>query len=284
MANDTTPTRQATSDDLELRGLLQLAAERQRDLAGDPTDPDPIQARTEAAFAESAARLARMATLEEHVANEQRERDREMSRRQENWRRVIGRIGKRYADCSPKNFRISDDPETAAKQRAAITTLKKLTENFPQHLESGGNVILYGPPGTGKDHLLVSLIRFAVFGGCDVAWCNGQDLFGAFRDRIDSRDSEEDLIRRYVSPEILAISDPVQPKGESSAYATSMLYRIIDGRYRQQKGTWFTVNVASAQEGEQAISGPVFDRMRDNAVTVFCNWPSYRQSNKPNFK
>lgn len=62
---------------------------------------------------------------------------------------------------------------------------------------------------------------------------------------------------------------------------TPGLYRIIDGRYRQQKPTWFTVNVASAAEGEQQISGPVFDRMRDNAVAVFCNWPSYRQSNKP---
>lgn len=272
--SNTTPARSATSEDLELLGLVAMANERRRDL-GLPEEPLPLAE----LLPKSAERLRRQVLTDEEIANY--DRDRERSRRESNWENLIGRIGKRYAECSRKNFKLSTDADVAARQQAAIDLLDKLAQNFQQHLDSGGNLILYGPPGTGKDHLLVALLRFAVFGGCDVHWCNGQDLFGEFRDRIDGAGTEQDLIRRYCRPQILAISDPIQPKGEASAYATSMLYRIIDGRYRQQKPTWFTVNVASAAEGEQQISGPVFDRMRDNAVAVFCNWPSYRQSNKP---
>lgn len=278
LESPTMKTQSEISEDDELRALLAIEADARAKLG----DVDEAQAKTQKALSVSASRMLQNNVNDPSADELERQaKIEEACRRQDRWNRLIDKIGKRYAECRRGNFRISDDPAIAAKQKAAIASLEKLTANFKAHLKAGGNLILYGPPGTGKDHLMVSLIRFAIFGGCEVDWCNGQDLFGDFRDRIDSAGTEMDLIRRYVRPEILAISDPIQPKGEASAYATSMLYRIIDGRYRQQKPTWFTLNVASAAEGEQQISGPVFDRMRDNAVAVFCNWPSYRQSNKP---
>ena len=139
-----------------------------------------------------------------------------------------------------------------------------------------------GPAGTGKDHLLVALLREAIVCyGFKVQWLNGQNLFRMFRDQIDSGKSEASFIQAFERPDILAISDPIPPKGETSNYTAHMLYQIIDSRYRVMKSTWVTANVATRQEGEAALSAPIFDRLLDNAFTLFCNWPSYRQSRKP---
>ena len=89
------------------------------------------------------------------------------------------------------------------------------------------------------------------------------------------------MVNSFIRADILAISDPVPPKGNTSDYAAHMLYQIVDAPYRSMKSTWVTANVATKQEASEALSAPIFDRLLDNAFTLFCNWPSYRQSRKP---
>lgn len=211
-----------------------------------------------------------------------REELRERERRLGAWADVLREIGERYDACSLASF-VVDGPEDVCKRKAAaVATVKEFGSRLREQRDSGGNLMLYGPPGTGKDHLLVALMRHAVLSfGMNVHWCNGQTLFGDFRDNIDRDVSERELLAKYMRPDVLAISDPVPPSGEISNYAKSMLYRIIDDRYRKLRCTWVTVNVATAKEAESSLSGPVFDRLRDNAVTVFCNWPSFRSTRKP---
>lgn len=210
------------------------------------------------------------------------ERFREQGRRQEARRALVDRIGKRYAESKLVNFEKSSNPDIAALQLAALETVRKLQNNLRVHVEQGGNVILYGPPGTGKDHLMAALMHYAIaIHGINIRWCNGQDLAGEFRDAIDNETPESTVVRRYTEAQVLAISDPVPPRGDATNYAAQMLYRILDCRYRNGRGTWVTVNVGNAEEAASGLSAPVFDRLRDNAVSVFCNWPSYRAANKP---
>lgn len=206
----------------------------------------------------------------------------ERSRRGGEAEDLIRSIGKRYADCTLASFQPFGKPEDQEAQRKVIEQIKKFGQNMLSHTARGGGLILYGPPGTGKDHLLVSLMRHAILAyGMRVHWCNGQTLFGDFRDNIDKATSERELLAKYVRPLVLGISDPVPPKGEISSYAASMLYRIIEDRYRELKPTWVTVNVGDAKEASRELSGPILDRLRDTSVAVFCNWPSYRQARKP---
>jgi DNA replication protein DnaC len=156
-----------------------------------------------------------------------------------------------------------------------------LASHVREHVQSGGNLILYGPPGTGKDHLLVALLRVAIMADLSAEWINGQDLFGEFRDRIDTDLSEERAVRKFCRADVLAISDPLPPRGSVSDYGATMLYRVIDRRYRGLRATWTTVNVADAAEAARELTGPIFDRLADNCVAVFCNWPSYRRTRRP---
>lgn len=282
-APDTTTiqTPKATSDEAEIIAM-QRDLEQRREALGIMIDE-----KFEGRVADLMRRFVGPPMTAEQIAAEvnaerQRKAQAELERRDRMWRFVADAVGERYHSCRIGNFVISDKPEVAKLQTVAIERVSELAMQLQPHIESGGNVILYGPPGTGKDHLLIALLRSVVYKhGYDARWCNGQELFGAFRDNISTDTSESNLIARYSSPMVLAISDPVPPKGEASVFAASMLYRLIDARYRRKRGTWATVNVMTGGELSDALTAPVADRLRDNTVSVFCNWPSYRQTNKP---
>lgn len=254
--SSTTPTPRATSDPLAIGSVAGQLVQR---ILSRPNAPEVSDAEWK------------------------RQRDQEeRSRRSVEAEDLARLIGKRYAYSSLASFELFGKPEDQEAQRKVIEQVKKFGQNMLSHTARGGGLILYGPPGTGKDHLLVSLMRHAILAhGLRVHWCNGQTLFGEFRDNIDKATSERELLTKYVRPLVLGISDPVPPKGEISNYAASMLYRIIEDRYRELKPTWVTVNVADAKEASKELSGPILDRLRDTSVAIFCNWPSYRQARKP---
>lgn len=216
-------------------------------------------------------------TVEEYDAI--REHERQQKRRQRETI-LLDAIGKRYADCTLTGFEIGKDEATQKRQNAVQRCLK-LAGHLGEHIAQGGNVVICGPPGTGKDHLMVGLLRLAIQHDATIEWRNGQELYRSFRDQIDSDRSEASLVASFARSDILAISDPVPPKGNASDYAAHMLYQIVDGRYRSMKSVWVTANVASSEEAKAALSAPILDRLIDNAFVLFCNWPSYRQSRKP---
>lgn len=76
---------------------------------------------------------------------------------------------------------------------------------------------------------------------------------------------------------MLAISDPTPPLGEvRSDWQRSLLFRIVDRRYRDLKPTWVTINAASAEEAEKRLTPNIIDRLSHDAVIVRCNWKSFR--------
>jgi len=198
--------------------------------------------------------------------------------RGQHWSALIRKVGERYEKSGLSNYKTSG-PE----QQKAKTQLSEFAENILEHTENSSGIWLYGPAGTGKDHLLTAMMRIAVVNfGLDVTWTNGTDMFGWFRDAIDNKSSilESDILRSFYSPTIVAISDPLPPWGELTPYQASQLLRIVDHRYRDMKPTWVTANFATPEEAKKRLGAQVVDRLRDGALTIFCNWPSYREAMK----
>jgi DNA replication protein DnaC len=186
-------------------------------------------------------------------------------------RAVYDKVGKRYhpSKASLDSYEVYHD-----RQRATLDRLRA----FPADSDRG--LVLYGTVGTGKDHLLVAMLYAAVRAGKRADWINGQDIFGRFRDAMDSGESEGGLIREFVKPDVLGISDPIPPvvdPKKPAAWRTELLYRVLDARYRQCKPTWVTINAKSPEDADGQLSAPVFDRLRDDAELVPCFWPSYRE-------
>jgi DNA replication protein DnaC len=195
----------------------------------------------------------------------------EQRRRQLNWEALIRERGEKYALCTLDNFVID-----SATQRAVLGQLRHYASRLLEHLNAGDGLILYGPPGTGKDHLLSAMMAIATLDyGLTVTWAYGPTLFAQFRSAIQGS-NEEEVIQRHVTPQILAISDPILPGAALTDYQRSNMMRITDMRYSRCRPTWLTINCATGQDARERLGPQVIDRLSEGALTLHCDWSSYR--------
>lgn len=202
------------------------------------------------------------------------------SDRNEVWRGVLRSVGRRYHDCRLSTFECTTD-----KQRVAVDQLTAYAANVAENVNAGRSIVLYGPPGTGKDHLLVGVAFEAVKAGLTLLWRNTQDWFSANRDLMDSGESELRWVREHAAVDVLVLSDPVPPKtgsgasraaGQLTPHQATLLYQILDARYRDMRPTWVTLNIAGGDEAKERLGVQVYDRLRHNGLTLACGWGSYR--------
>lgn len=196
------------------------------------------------------------------------------ARRQGLFAVLCEKAGSRYAGCNFKNFECKTKAQAAARD-ACVEYAKTLIEQ----ITDCRNLVLYGPVGTGKDHLAFAIGAAAtLYHGKVVGWINGQDWFGEIRDQMsDDGESERRIILRLCGSDVLVISDPLPPYGSLSQHQGTMLYRLINARYRFGKPTIVTVNVADDDEADNRLGAATWDRLRDRAWQVNCNWPSFRK-------
>lgn len=190
--------------------------------------------------------------------------------------RLTAQLGKRYDEELVRHldyFKIYDPAQEKIIDKLVIFEAVELADS----LKNGASVIFYGPVGTGKDHLLAWLLYRAVDQGARAAWINGQEIFGEFRDNIDTGQRDRELFESLVRPDVLGISDPIPPVGKPGNWDLGNLYRILDRRYRDLKPTWATLNALSLDDADAKLSAPVFDRLRHDASLFPCFWPSYRE-------
>jgi DNA replication protein DnaC len=196
----------------------------------------------------------------------------------EKWIRLRERLGKRYAECKLSTFELSEDVKDRDRQMKVIDALRSYAEQMPKRIGSGKGIVLFGPAGTGKDHLLAAMMQQACWLNFSVVWRNGMDLYAERRDAISAERLERDLIQDMAQPDVLSISDPIPPSGALTEGQMEFLFRIVDARYRQCKPIWVTANFAEGKEAESKIGKQVVDRLRDGALALQCNWPSFRKA------
>lgn len=206
---------------------------------------------------------------------------REILHQRSDWcRAFFARRGARYQNCRLSNFEVGKDG-----QEEALQVIMWYAKNMADHVTRGRGLILFGPRGSGKDHIASALATAAIMHHAfDVDWVNGMELFGRVRDSFDGKEDEADIVRDFVRRQILYLSDPLPPSGSLTEFQATFLFRILDQRYSQMKPTWVTVNVASATELDSRIGAQNGDRLRHEALAVFCNWPSYRKVMSPEIR
>ena len=211
---------------------------------------------------------------------ERMEAEREVRWRREEKRRREAQLdqflearGIRYKECSLSSFQIANE-----KQWEVVERLSGLAEDMAAEVKQGNGVILFGPSGTGKDHLLVGLARVAILQhGFSIAWKSGMELYAEFREAITRASPERYIIADLARVDILILSDPIPPAGDLTDYQMMTLFRIIDARYSACMPTWLSMNVANSKEADRRLGAPSVDRLRDNSLALFCDWPSHRK-------
>ena len=160
-----------------------------------------------------------------------------------------------------------------------VTTVSDFCDHMPDRIAGGGGLVLLGPPGTGKDHLLAAAMRSAIIDhGFSVAWADGLRLYQRIKSAI-AKNKTEAFLESMFKPQILALSDPVPPKDELTAYEMCILRDIVEHRYSHGLSTWVTTNVDNKTDAKRLFSGAVLDRLLHGATELFCDWGSYRKPN-----
>ncbi len=189
------------------------------------------------------------------------------------WRSLCQLRGRRYVKANLDSYKC-----TSPKQSVVLNRLRDFAKHLPERLSAGeGGVVLLGPPGTGKDHLLMGLMRVAVLNnGFTVRWVDGMRLFAQIKAGIRGN-KVETLLDELCSVSILALSDPVPPRDELTAYEMAVLRDIIERRYSHAMATWITTNVQTSEDAKKLFTAAVLDRLMDGATQLFCDWESHRR-------
>ena len=210
---------------------------------------------------------------------EREEADRERRGRLKLVETLAADLGPRYspARASLDSFQVRD----GKTQAPVVARLRQLAGRLDKLTADGVGLIFLGRVGTGKDHLAAALLYIAAREfGLDSRWVNARSTFQQSRDAMAQDRTEADLIRPLVKPSILCLSDPLPIAGTLSAWNVDLLYRLVDERYRQYRPTWVTMNAESADEADDRLSPPVWDRLRDQAEVIECKWESWRKERR----
>lgn len=249
-------------------------------------DPNPTIQGTRSAQGNGTKRISTVGDIIRHLADADNwsdqdgkawQRQRASERRAELaglWSAVVRSAGKRYANCRLDNFEADSEAQTAA-----LAALRGYAGQMPDRVKAGQGLLLFGTSGTGKDHLLIGLAYEAIYRhGYRVARVSGPELFRSVRDTFDGRASEASAIGVYQSAPILILSDPVPPRGSLTDWQASLLYDVVDARYADARPTWCSINVATAREANERLTPAIVDRLRDGALVIRCDWPSWRKA------
>lgn len=253
--------------------LFRLATERpalRAALSPMFADDASYQAVMDAAKKENEATRAREAAQ----GVEQQRRD-DAARKQAAVRELEQMVGPLYAEklSSLDAYRTPFDA-----QKPVLERMRRIEGRIGEFIARRCNMLLYGSAGTGKNHLMTALLYAAVRTGHSVLSVNAQRLNSMFRDGIAAEARESKLLDWLAKPTVLALSDPLPPKGVPSTWNLGNLYLLVEERTNQCRPTWVTLNAETEKEAEDALSGAVWSRLcRKPAVVQPCFWPDYRR-------
>lgn len=124
-----------------------------------------------------------------------------------------------------------------------VALLRKYTEGFPQHLNTGWGLILTGGVGTGKTHLAVGFGLLALGLGYTVYATTLADLLHAMRMGWEAGNPRRQarLVERACDVHLLILDDLGMEK--PTAWARERLSQVINRRYEANRTTIVTTNL-----------------------------------------
>lgn len=182
----------------------------------------------------------------------------------------------RFFDCTFDNYIAN-----SASQKRVVKRLSGCSERIDEFVRTGAGLVLWGKIGTGKDHLACALLRSAASACYSARWVEGVSLY-EMANRSWGDGNRENMLKQFIYPDCLVISDPVFLRNWSPAKSET-LAKVVRGRYDKGKPTWITANAKDLSQLREMCVPDVYDRLTERAVIEHCDWESYRQTKTIDF-
>ena len=191
----------------------------------------------------------------------------------------ISSLGERFEDCRFETFTMRPGSEKAFR----------FAEDYAERFElyGGDSLLIWGVPGNGKSHLAAAICHRLKERGKTVVFQTMTELLERIRStfRQNSKEHEREIMDALQHCDLLVLDDLGAEK--VSDWTLDVLFRIIDGRYRQKKPTMFTTNFSPTEllyrfmpdksSAEHEIAAKrIHDRILEVSVIVENKAASYR--------
>lgn len=198
---------------------------------------------------------------------------REAVERYRAWQKKLGDSGipERFRDRNLENY-----IATTEGPRRALAFAKAYAENFDKVLQSGRCAIFCGKPGTGKTHLAIGIGQSVMQRSLIAHFTTVQRAFRRVKDsfRKDSTESESDVIRLLIAPDLLILDEIGVQYG--TEFERNLIFDILNERYEKRRPTLLLSNLVP-EEVKAFLGERVYDRMReDGGQCVPFDWESHR--------
>lgn len=205
---------------------------------------------------------------------EAEDRRRELARRQQIKQAFWRTVPERYRQCELGNYVAAGE-----RQARVLEQAREFAQHVEHHVAQATNLLLVGTVGTGKDHLAIALLRIVAEAGRSAMWRSCRELYTTIADSYREDRTHTSIYRQLAAPSVLCLSDPIEDRNWSDAKA-DMLAKIVHRRYDLGRPTWITANLTDADHAIRLAGAEVWDRLRGGAVVLWCNWGSYRTTER----
>lgn len=190
---------------------------------------------------------------------------------------VSGLVG-RMLDSSFESFATA-----TSEQQRAVQVCKDFATTAA--FDGGGGLWLVGPPGTGKTHLGSAMVNHVIrerqaqaciHSGREIirmlraTWGGSAPASNAWG---DAPATEDEVIDHLGTAALLVIDEIGVGMGTDAERV--QLFEVIDLRYKLRRPTVVLSNLV-ASDMKAVLGGRSYDRLRENARLVRCEWESYR--------
>lgn len=215
-------------------------------------------------------------------ANEDEENRRAKAAAAERQERIGKRLRLSGLEGRFQETSFDDFEATAQSQQKVLQACREYAANV--EFDGGVGLWLIGPPGTGKTHLGSAMVRHvieqrdraaAIYSGREIirmlraTWGNKDRT----RDWDGRAATEDQLIGDLGHMGLLVIDEIGVGFGSDSEHV--QLFDVIDLRYKHRRPTVLLSNLP-AKGLKEAMGDRAYDRLREGAQVLACNWESHR--------
>lgn len=183
----------------------------------------------------------------------------------------------RFQECLFDNFNAG-----TPAQKKVLDACRTYVETVS--FKGGAGLWLIGPPGTGKTHLGSAMVRYVIEHRDQPAEIHsGREIIRMLRSTWGNRErgrtwdgratTEDDMIDDFGALGLLVIDEIGVGFGSESEHV--QLFDVIDLRYKHRRPTVLLSNLPT-KGLKEAMGDRAYDRLRESAQVLVCNWDSHR--------